>query len=172
VDRVVAGVCDYAGCRPPKDDLTCVAVKIQDLDRSIGSRRAALEIASDLTQLPRVQAFLRGSCEQGLDLATVARDLADVQYAVAAVLATIVRHSYCGQVGKPIRIEASLFVNRLSVRIYHRGEPFDFDTAAPPRKKGDTDVSLPSARDRVDEAKCSRSTHGEHCIFLQKWLKQ
>jgi sigma-B regulation protein RsbU (phosphoserine phosphatase) len=170
VDRVVAEVVAYSGTRPPQDDLTCVAVKIEDLNRSIRSKRAAIELCSDLRQIPRAQTFLQEVCRQSLDQTAVAADLAQLQQAVAEVLMNVVLHAYCGQMDKTIRLEASLFVNRLSVRIYHRGEPFDLEPAAP-GAGGAKDAELHTVRQRVDKVKCSRGAHGEHEVFLEKTLK-
>jgi serine phosphatase RsbU (regulator of sigma subunit)/anti-sigma regulatory factor (Ser/Thr protein kinase) len=170
VDRVGAEVLAFAGSKSPGDDLTCVAVKTDPM-RSLVSKRASVEIFSDLKYLPRAQAFLTELCRQGLDVTGVATDLAELQQAVAEVLKHIVLHAYCGQPDKRVRVEASLFGNRLSVRIYHRGEPFDPETVVT-SSSGAKAAALPAVRRRVDAVHCSRSTHGEHCVHLQKWLKQ
>ena len=82
--------------------------------------------------------------------------------------------AYCGQTDQVIRVEASLFVNRFSVRVYHRGDALEPVPAGPPppERPGAKDTGWDAVRRRVDEVQCSRSTHGEHCVFLQKWLKQ
>ncbi len=167
VEKVSAEVIAFSGSRPPRDDLTCVAVKVEDLDRSFTSKRSTVELSSDLREVARARDFLREVCRQSLDLTAIAVDLEDLQLAVADVLVNVVLHAYSGQAGKAIRLEASLFVNRLSVRIYHRGEPLD---ASPPGP-GAKDNELQAIHRRVDAAQFSRSTHGEHCVFLQKWLK-
>ena len=170
VERVGAEVLAFGGSKSPGDDLTCVAVKTDPM-RSLVSKRAAVEIFSDLKYLPRAQVFLGELCRQSLDVNTVTTDLAELQQAVAEVLKHIVVYAYCGQPDKRIRVEASLFGNRLSVRIYHRGEPFDPETVVT-LSSGARGAALPAVRRRVDALHCSRSTHGEHCVYLQKWLKQ
>jgi sigma-B regulation protein RsbU (phosphoserine phosphatase) len=170
VDRVGAEVLAFGGSESPGDDLTCVAVKTDPM-RSLVSKRAAVEIFSELKYLPRAQGFLGELCRQSLDVNTVTTDMAELQLAVAEVLKHIVLHAYCGQPDKRIRVEASLFGNRLSVRIYHRGEPFDPETSVT-SSSGARGAALPTIRRRVDAVHCSRSTHGEHCVYLQKWLKQ
>ncbi len=164
-ERVGADVLAFGEAKAPRDDVTCVAVKIQDFDATVASRRGILEIASDLREVPRAQAFLRDLCEQGLDLTTVADDLAELQKAVTETIMTLILHAYGGQAEGKIRIEANLFVNRYSVRLYHRGEPLE----AGPGDAGDS--GLQAVRQLVDQLQCSRSTHGEHCVALQKMLK-
>ncbi len=163
VERVSAEVMIYSGARPPQDDLTCVAVQILDPNRSRGALRDKIDITSDLRQVPHVMAMLRDLCQKSPDLTTFTTDLAPLQQAVSEVLKYIAEHAYSGRKDMMIRIEASLFVNRFSVRIYHRGEGFDFETAKP----------LEATQARVDKVECNaRGEFGEHYVFLQKWLKQ
>jgi anti-sigma regulatory factor (Ser/Thr protein kinase) len=136
-------------------------VQILDPNRSRGALRDKIEITSDPRQAPRAQALLREVCQMSPDLTTFLNDLNQLQHAVGEVLKYIAEHAYGGQTDRPIRVEASLFVNRFSVRIYHRGEGFDFATAKP----------VQGLLQLVDAAQCSLSALGERCVFLQKWLK-
>jgi serine phosphatase RsbU (regulator of sigma subunit) len=162
VEKISDEAVAFSAPEPPRDDVTCVAVQILDPNRSRGALREKVEITSDPRQAPRAQALLREVCQSSPDPVTFTDDLAQLQQAVSEVLNHIAVHAYGGQTDKMIRVEASLFVNRFSVRIYHRGE--GFDCAAEP--------SLQATCQRVDAAQCSRTTYNEHCVYLQKWLKR
>ncbi|HYT95260.1 MAG TPA: SpoIIE family protein phosphatase, partial [Gemmataceae bacterium] len=160
VTRVSKEILAFSAPQPPNDDVTCAAVQILDPNRSRGSLKEKLEISSDPRQAPQAVALLRELCQKSPDLTTFTEDLNQLQQAVSEVLKYIVEHAYSGQTDRPIRIEASLFVNRFTVRIYHRGEDFNFTTAKP----------LQETPRRVDAAQCSRSTYGEQCVSLEKRL--
>jgi sigma-B regulation protein RsbU (phosphoserine phosphatase) len=172
VEKVGMEVISYSGAQPPKDDLTCVAVKIEDLSPTIASRRDTLEIPSVLGQLPVVRAFLRDLCRQTCNIATVEEDLAQLELAVTEVISNIIRHAYHGQADGRIRLEVNLFVNRFLLRIYHRGEAFDPAAVETPSPDVAPHKGLNIIRQCVDNVQYARSKHGENCVFLQKILKR
>jgi serine phosphatase RsbU (regulator of sigma subunit) len=162
VDKVSGDIVAFTAPQRPKDDVTCLAVQILDPNRSRGALREKIEITSDPRQAPRAQELLRDVCQKSPDLVTFVDDLTQLQHAVGDVLHHIAVHAYDRQKDKTIRIEASLFVNRFSVRIFHRGEGFEIET----------EPALQAARQAVDTAQSSLTAYGEHCVYLQKWLKQ
>jgi len=177
VEKVGAAVLAYSGVKKPKDDVTCVVVKIKDVNATVAAVRDTLEIPSDLGQLPRVRSFLRELCRKSCDLNAVGEDLAQFELAVTEAVSNVVRHAYHGQPDGKIRMEVNLFVNRLSMLIYHRGEAFD-PASVPPLspegldRLGESHRGLYIIRQCVDKVQYSRSKHGENCVFLQKMLKR
>jgi len=172
VEKVSEAVTAYSGCQPPRDDVTCVAVKIQDMAATIASKQSKLEIPSDLSQLKRVREFLRDICLQSCDRVAVEGDLAQLELAVTEVISNIIRHAYHGQADGKIRLEVNLFVNRLLLRIYHRGEAFDPAAAASASAQSPAHKGLNIIKECMDNVQYARSRHGENCVFLEKILKQ
>jgi sigma-B regulation protein RsbU (phosphoserine phosphatase) len=162
VEKVSEEAIAFSAPEPPKDDVTCLAVQMLDPNRSRGALRDKVEITSDPRQAPRAQELLRQVCLSSPDPVTFADDLAQLQQAVSEVLSHIAVHAYGGQRDKMLRVEASLFGNRFSVRIFHRGEEFD----------GTKEPALQATCRRVDSMQCARQAYGEHCVHLQKWLKR
>ena len=171
-EKVSAEVMAYSGSQPPKDDLTCVVVKIQDANPTIAARHSKIEIPSDLAQLPKVREFLRELCRQSCNLAAVEEDLGQLEVAVTEVVSNIIRHAYHGQADGKIRLEVNLFVNRFLLRIYHRGEAFDPPTAGPASPQTAPHKGLNIIRQCVDNVQYARSRHGENCVYLEKMLKR
>jgi sigma-B regulation protein RsbU (phosphoserine phosphatase) len=162
----------FVGSAPIRDDLTCVAVKIQDTQATAASRAYELEITSDLKELARVRTFLREACAESLDLRLVEADLAKLELAVTEAVSNVIIHAYHRQPDSQIRIEVEVYLIRVSVRIYHRGQPFDPDTIAVPPLEGPREgqMGLHIIRECVDQVKYSRARHGENCIHLVKNL--
>jgi anti-sigma regulatory factor (Ser/Thr protein kinase) len=177
VEKVGAEVLAYSGLKTPKDDVTCVVVKIQDLDRTMAPVKEILEISSELGELPRVRAFLDNLCRKSPDLPPVEEDLAQFQVAVTEVISNIIRHAYHGQADGKIRMEVHLFASRLSMSIYHRGEAFDPSTVAELTEEdldrlGESHRGLYIIRQSVDKVQYSRTRYGENCVLLMKILKR
>jgi sigma-B regulation protein RsbU (phosphoserine phosphatase) len=174
VEKVGGVARSFSGAAHPRDDITCVAVKVQDLGATVASLRQSLEILSDRAALPQVGQFLRELFRQNLPAAVSEEEVAKLEPAVVGAVSDIIRHAYRDQPDGKIRLEANLFVNRFSIRIYHRGEPFDLESvASPPGAGADEAAPVPHfGREHVDAVRYSVSKHGEHCVLLQKVLKR
>lgn len=173
VDKVRDEVSAFTKAETYSDDLTCVAVKIQDVQATIASTQATLEINSDLTELPRVRAFVRDLCQQNFDLATVEEELCQVELAITEAVANIIIHAYQRKPDRKIRIKLDLFVNRLSIRLYHRGQTFDPKLVEPtnldtPRENR---MGLHIIRESMDQVKYYSAEHGENCVHMIKIFK-
>jgi sigma-B regulation protein RsbU (phosphoserine phosphatase) len=173
VDKVRADVTSFSDAQTFRDDLTCVAVKIQDVQATMVSQRATLEIASDLAELPRVRTFLQETCQQHYDVTVIKEDLWQLIVATTEAVSNIIIHAYKRQPDRRIRIEVELFLNRLALRLYHRGQQFEGDTTGPETLEGPREdhMGLYIIRQCVDSVKYTRTTHGEHCVLLVKTLK-
>ena len=60
VEAIRQAVCTFAESDQLTDDLTCVAIKVED--RQLPLARAELELRSDLSELRRARAFVRAVC--------------------------------------------------------------------------------------------------------------
>lgn len=174
VEKVRQVVSEFAHAETFADDLTCVAVKILDVHATQASTQATLEITSDLKELPRVRAFLRQICQRNFNLDEIAEDMAQIELAMTEAVSNIMVHAYQRQPGRPIRIKADLFVNRLLIRIFHRGQSFDPDNVAPvdlstPRESS---MGLHIIRECMDQVRYFVTEHGENCVHLVKIIKK
>jgi sigma-B regulation protein RsbU (phosphoserine phosphatase) len=170
VKKVQHEIRRFTGTEVLADDLTCVAVKIADIMATVASTQATLEVASRKDELARVRAFLRELCERQIDPAAVEAELGDLEAAAAEVVGAIITHSYFGREEGKIRLEAELFVNRFVVRVYHGGSLVDPDVTGTVSAGAGGLGGLGVARSRVDVLRCSRGTHGESCVYLEKSL--
>jgi sigma-B regulation protein RsbU (phosphoserine phosphatase) len=173
VETVRRAVCTFTGAERFQDDLTCVAVKVTDAPAEHASTQAVLEITSDLKELARVRAFLRQTLARHFDLDAIAEPLAQLELALTEAVSNIIVHAYGRQPGRPIRVKADLFVNRLLIRVYHRVRPFDPDEAEPvdlstPRENR---MGLHIIRECVDRVHYFVTEHGEGCVHLVKIIK-
>lgn len=174
IDRARREITAFSRSRTFVDDLTCVAVKIQDMEATAASIRGSLVITSDLAELPRARAFLRDLCRRHFDLAAIEEDLGQLELALTEVLSNIIIHAFQRQPGRQVRLEADLFINRLSLRVYHRGQPFDPTTvdAAPLEGPREGQMGMHIIRACVYQVEYYRSRHGENCVHLMKVFKQ
>lgn len=174
VELIRQDVLAYSHAKTFQDDLTCVAVKIQDTEATIPSKRAKLDIQSDLDELNRVRTFVHEFCQRNFALRFVEDDLHQLELAVVEAVTNIIRHGYQGQKDRPIRLQCDLFLNRISVRLYHRGQPFDPgpEPVVQPESGSESGMGLYIIQQCVDKVRYYRSKHGENCIHLVKELKQ
>lgn len=173
IEEVRAAVAAFSQAQTFVDDLTCVAVKIQDVQATAASTQAHLEISSDLKELPRVRAFLREVLVRNFKLEDIKEDLSRLELAVTEAISNIMIHAYQRQPERQIRIRTNLFVNRLLIRIYHRGQSFD------PERVEKTSLDTPREnrmglhiiRECVDQVRYFVAEHGENCVQMVKLIR-
>lgn len=173
VEVIRQDVLTFSQAQSFRDDLTCVAVKVQDMEATIPSKRARLDVISNLAEIGKVRTFVRDFCHKNIAIAFREEDLDQLELAVTEAVTNVIRHGYQGQKDRPIRVQADLFLNRISIRLYHRGQAFDpGNTPASeidsPREGG---MGLYIIEQCVDKVRYYRSKHGENCIHLIKQFK-
>ena len=105
------------------DDLTCVAVRIGDVQRPLA--RSELEIRSDLKDLRRAREFVREFCRMVPTGLLDQDDVAELELAVNEAASNIMKHAYHGRADQRIQLEADAFPGRVSIRLHHLGDSFD-----------------------------------------------
>lgn len=173
VEVIRKDVLTFSQAESFRDDLTCVAVKVQDMEATIPSKRARLDILSNLPEIGKVRTFVREFCYKNIAIAFREEDLDQLELAVTEAVTNVIRHGYQGQKDRPIRVQADLFLNRISIRLYHRGQAFDPGNAPAkeidsPREGG---MGLYIIEQCVDKVRYYRSKHGENCVHLIKQFK-
>jgi PAS domain S-box-containing protein len=168
VQAVRASVLAFAGADRLGDDLTCVAVRVGDVERPLA--RAQLEIRSDLRDLRRARDFVRAFCAR-LPRPPLEEDhVAALELAVDEAASNVMKHAYHGRVDQRISLEAEAFPDRILVRLHHLGERFDPAGVPPPALDGSREsgfgVYLISRS--VDDVRYYRDERGRNCITLVK----
>jgi phosphoserine phosphatase RsbU/P len=156
------------------DDLTGVVVKIAAGAEHNPIAQFDLEIASQMQELARVRAFVRGLWLR-LPASAVSEDsMNELELAVSEALVNIVSHAYHGSPGQRIRVEADVFEDRIVVRLYDWGRSFDPAKVEPPAFDGskESGFGVYIIAHTVDEVNYWRDDQGRNCISLQKMLKK
>jgi anti-sigma regulatory factor (Ser/Thr protein kinase) len=167
VEAVRNATVSFSESRRLADDLTCVAIKIEEPQLALA--RAELEIRSDLKELGRARQFVREfcrGCPAPLDPESV--DL--LELAVNEAASNIMKHAYQGRTDQWIEIEAEAFQSHVSVRLHHLGDPFDPSAAPQPVLDGsqESGFGIYLITQSVDEARYYRDDRGRNCIALVK----
>jgi PAS domain S-box-containing protein len=152
------------------DDLTCVAVRIGDVQRPLAC--SELEIRSDLEDLRRAREFVREFCRMVPAGLLDQDDVAEFELAVNEAASNIMKHAYHGRADQRIQLEADAFPGHVSIRLHHLGDSFDPATAPPPALDGsrESGFGIYLITRSVDDVRYSRDERGRNCIALVKFL--
>jgi len=112
VEAVRQAVATFTGSGRLTDDLTIVAIRVQE--RQIPIARQELEIRSDLKQLRKAREFVRAFCCHLPGPPVDEDSAAALELAVNEAAANIMKHAYHGRGDQSIRLEAEAFPGRLA----------------------------------------------------------
>ena len=163
-------VVGFSGSEVFADDFTCIAARISDAEQgmAVTFSESGLEITSDLGELERVRAFVRGFCGRVSPDRLAASRVDMIELAVNEAVVNIIKHACRGAPGETIRLRAGLSADRLVFRLYDRGRRFDPAAAPPPAFDGSRDhgFGIYIIGQVVDELEYSRGKNGENCTIL------
>jgi PAS domain S-box-containing protein len=170
VHAIRTAVIAFAQSERLTDDLTCVAVKIGEVQAPLA--RDELEIGSDLKDLARARSFVRDFC------ATIPPELLGegavplIELAVNEAASNIMKHAYHGRADQRIQLDADVCPGRLSIRLHHLGDSFDPSAVPPPALDGsrESGFGIYLINQTMDEVRYSRDDRGRNCIALVKKL--
>jgi sigma-B regulation protein RsbU (phosphoserine phosphatase) len=174
VELIRSAVVQFSGSEQLKDDLTCVAIKILDLRIPPGRRE--LEVASTLSELGRVRAFVR-EVSAAADQQVSERWIGELELAVNEAAANIIKHAHHNRAHERIQLEADVFPKHLLIRLLYLGEAFDpaqvvpFDPSQARSAFEDARESgfgLYLMSQTVDTVHYSRDERGRNCITFVK----
>ena len=134
MEAIRQAVCTFAESDQLSDDLTCVAIKVED--RQLPLARAELELRSDLTELRRARAFVRAVCSALPGTPLAAARVAALELAVNEATSNIMKHAYHGRTDQRIHLEAETFPDQVVIRLHHSGDPCDPARVPPPALNG------------------------------------
>ena len=171
VEAVRQAVATFTGSGRLTDDLTSVAIRVQE--RQLPIARQELEIGSDLKQLRQAREFVRAFCRNLPGPPLDEDSVAALELAVNEAASNIMKHAYHGREDQWIHLEAEAFPGRLAIQLHHFGDAFDPSTAPPPPLDGSRESGFGAyiiARS-VDEVRYYRDERGRNCIALVKTRK-
>jgi phosphoserine phosphatase RsbU/P len=167
VEAIRKAVVEFAGSARLADDLTTVAIRVEE---KVLSARADIEIRSSLKDLRKAREFVRTFC-RSLSGPPLDEDrLSTLELAVNEAASNIMKHAYHGREDQWILLEGEAFPAYLSIRLYHLGDPFDPSVAPAPV----LDASRESGRgaymisQSVDQVRYYRDESGRNCVDLMK----
>jgi sigma-B regulation protein RsbU (phosphoserine phosphatase) len=172
IDQIRQAAVAFSNCETFGDDLTCVAVKIEE--RELPLARAEMEISSDLHELARARAFVRDVCRT-LPGPPVEEDIvSQLELAINEAASNIMRHAYGGRTDQQIQLDAEVFADRIVLRLHHLGETFDPNAVKTPAFDGTQDggFGMYIIAESVDDVRYDRDERGRNCISLVKNRKR
>lgn len=174
IDKVMMEIIDFAGAEGPSDDLTCVAVNVRHLEASPPLARVELDLTSDPAELARVRGFVLGLSRRLPIVLVDEQDISRLELAVNEAASNIMRHAYQGKMDQKLRLEADIYANRLTIRLFHWGIPYD-PNRRPSAAAGETRVGgfgLSIMAQCVDQVRYLPGGDGSHFVELTKMIAQ
>jgi sigma-B regulation protein RsbU (phosphoserine phosphatase) len=173
VERVRQHIIAWSASDTFVDDLTCVAVKIQEVPAMNRVAQAELEVSSALAELPRIRGFVRHFCEQNFEVATIEDSLWQLELGLTEAASNVMRHAYRGQEDKRIRVVAELSGSTVVVRLCHQGLAFTppGGVVPPIDEPREGQMGRYIMQECLDEVRYLQLAPGEQCVQLTKDLK-
>jgi anti-sigma regulatory factor (Ser/Thr protein kinase) len=171
VAAIRQAVCTFCESDRLTDDLTCVAIKVDETPFPLV--RAEIDLRSDLRELCRARAFVRTVCRHLPGAPLDANRVAELELAVNEAASNIMKHAYHGRADQWIHLEAEAVPGQVSIRLYHLGDPFDPATVVPPALDGlqESGFGLYLITQSVDAVRYYRDARGRNCIALVKMCR-
>jgi sigma-B regulation protein RsbU (phosphoserine phosphatase) len=171
VEKVRQAVVAHVGAEGFADDLTCVAVRIEDDGKSaVPIAHSEREFSSTLTELVSLRSFVRAFC-QALPPPPVAEEtINQLELVVNEAGSNVMRHAYRGREDQRIRIMADAYDDRICFDLVYGGEPFDASKVVQPTFDGSREggFGVYLIAQSVDSVCYSRNERGENHIHLRK----
>ncbi len=166
--RVVEAVLDeverFAGGAQPGDDLSLVAVRIDE-----DACRFRHDLEAEIEQLGRVRELTREACAQIVNPPMSDEWMHQMTLAVNEAFTNVVRHAYRGAGGE-VRLEIELAQDAVTVDLWHWGAVFDRSQVPEPSFDGSRDggFGLYLIERSVDELSWREADDGGTVIRLRK----
>lgn len=166
VESIRQTVCEFCGAAPLSDDLTSVAIRVQEKHAPMA--RAEMEISSDLADLRHARAFVREFCRKAPGPPLDEDHLASLELAVNEAASNIMKHAYHGRVDQPIHLEGEAWPDYISIRLHHLGDPFDPSMAPVVDDRRESGRGAYIISQSVDQVRYYRDERGRNCVALTK----
>jgi len=170
VERVKAAVVAFTRSEQFADDLTCVAVKIDEAPTVAPIKRREASMPNKLNQLEHIRKFVTEMLDQAEGEVLSEEETYQLQLAVTEAASNVVRHALSDMPDEYITVSADLFEDGIIVRLSHFGKEFDPDTAPPPVFDGTREggFGVYMIKQCVDDVQYMRSPDGRNTIRMVK----
>ncbi len=173
IDTIREAVLVFSGAETCTDDLTCVAITVEETNSDFSLARAYFHTSSEARQLPVIRTFVRTFC-QNLTTRVLDKEGVDqLELAVTEAASNIMRHAYQGRSDQPIQLVAEAFSDRIIIRLFHHGVVFNPEMVRPPvfdgSREGGFGVYIITRS--VDEVYYTHDEQQGNCICLVKKRK-
>lgn len=168
VEAIRGAVISFSGSDRLADDLTSVAIRVQEVGAPIG--RAEMEFESDLSHLRRARQFVREFCRAIPGHALDENGTCALELAVNEAASNIIKHAYHGRPGQWIRLELEAFPGRVFIRLRHLGDAFDPAKVRLPEMNAshESGFGVYLIAQSADSVQYYRDERGRHCVELVK----
>ena len=160
VERIRLAAVEFAGSERFGDDLTCVAVRIEDRQLPLAPRGdGPVERPAGARHGPRVRP--RRSA-RGSPILPDEETIDQLELAITEAASNIMRHAYGGRTDRRIQIDAEVFSDRIVLRLHHLGQSFDPAAVRPPAFDGSQEggFGMYIISQSVDEVRYHRDERG------------
>jgi PAS domain S-box-containing protein len=166
VESIRNAVFAFSGTDRLGDDLTSVAVRVESREPTVA--RAEMDIRSDLKHLCQAREFVNSFCRSIPGPPVNQESICSLELAVNEAACNIMKHAYHGRSDRWIYMEGEAFPNRVVVRLYHLGDPFDPSGLAPPVLDGSMESGFGAyiISKIADDVRYYRDERGMNCISL------
>ena len=173
--KAVQDFCENSVAQP--DDLTCVALRVEDWLAPNRRAHALMEMKSEADELERARDFVTTFCRDkclspaGDCFSVTEYDQDVIALAVNEAAANIIEHAYKNRPDALIQIEAEAFDDKIRIRFWDTGEPFvERDSIPAPAFDGSKDSGFGVFLMELcfDSVEHSRDDMGRNCLSLTK----
>lgn len=170
IERVRSAVIAFTHSETFADDLTCVAVKVDEAPVGAPIIHSEILVPSELGQLQTIRTFVSKCIERDEGALFDDEDHYQLLIAVNEAASNIIRHAYQGQTGESITVSSDLFADRIVIRLLHSGTPFDPSVVRAPSFDGTRDggFGVYMIEQCVDEVQYLRAPDGKSTIRIVK----
>lgn len=170
IERVRAAVIAFTHSETFADDLTCVAVKVDEAPVGAPLIHSEILVPSELGQLQAIRSFVSDNIDRAEGANLDDDDHYQLLLAVNEAASNIVRHAYNGRPGDSITVSSDLYPDRIVIRLSHYGSSFDPSAARPPSFDGSREggFGVYMIEQCVDEVQYLSAPDGKNTIQLVK----
>jgi sigma-B regulation protein RsbU (phosphoserine phosphatase) len=170
VERVKAAVVAFTRSEKFADDLTCVAVKIDEMPLTAPIDRREIDVPNHLGQLEHIRKFVTETLSVSPEKILDEEEVYQLMLAVTEAASNVIRHALGDNPNAMISVSTDLFPDRIIVRLSHFGKDFDPDTAPPPVFDGTREggFGVYMIRQCVDDVQYQHNPDGKNTIRMVK----
>ncbi len=174
IDELLSELRRFSDAKTFADDLTCVAVRIEEETNSNFKRVWRQEIKSNLQELAKARRFVRQAVEVFSHEQIIDEAVAELELAANEALTNIIRHAHAEKLNSLIEISAR-YVEKdvIEIAFFYEGADFDPERVPAPLFDGSQTggFGVYIIENSVDCVAYSRESDGRNRIVMTKKLE-